>query len=89
MEYRTGTPIGKLDLKDATTHVLEENGILSAGDILKHLNSKRLTKLSRIGPSREGEILCALRAAGFDISSVTGAAAGVEGAAAAPPGPGG
>lgn len=89
MEINTGSPIGKLDLRDATTYVLERHGILSVGDVLKHIKKERLTSLSRVGPSREDEILCALRNVGFEVSFVTGASAAVGGEAVAPPGPGG
>lgn len=41
MEITTGSPIGKLGLRDATTYVLEANGILSVGDILKHIKERK------------------------------------------------
>lgn len=59
MEITTGTPIGKLDLKDATTYVLEDNGILGVGDILKHLNHERLANFQHWAEARIRNTPCA------------------------------
>lgn len=86
---RTGSAIGRLGLRDATVDALERNGIRCIADLLKFLRDRRLTELSRVGCSREAEILGALQAVGVDLSYVTGAAAVLGGYDAAPPEPGG